>query len=100
MSHVLMRGDPTQKLLQFYYSLQFSTGDCSCVQKPSHKLQSIQNTMEIWCREGESNPHSPFGPADFKSAASANFAIPARLLIAVSIAQALTRCQLERQLLG
>ena len=19
-----------------------------------------------WCREGESNPHSPFGPADFK----------------------------------
>ena len=31
-----------------------------------------------WCREGESNPHSPFGPADFKSAASANFAIPAR----------------------
>ncbi len=30
-----------------------------------------------WCREGESNPHSPFGPADFKSAASANFAIPA-----------------------
>src|SRR5258708_27761885 len=32
-----------------------------------------------WCREGESNPHSPFGPADFKSAASANFAIPARV---------------------
>jgi hypothetical protein len=19
-----------------------------------------------WCREGESNPHSPFGPADFE----------------------------------
>ena len=33
----------------------------------------------LWCREGESNPHSPFGPADFKSAASANFAIPAIL---------------------
>ena len=33
--------------------------------------------LHIWCREGESNPHSPFGPADFKSAASANFAIPA-----------------------
>src|SRR6266542_5315039 len=30
-----------------------------------------------WCREGDLNPHSPFGPADFKSAASANFAIPA-----------------------
>jgi hypothetical protein len=41
--------------------------------------QPIQNTKELWCREGESNPHSPFGPADFKSAASANFAIPARL---------------------
>jgi integrase len=34
--------------------------------------------LRRWCREGESNPHSPFGPADFKSAASANFAIPAR----------------------
>jgi hypothetical protein len=31
-----------------------------------------------WCREGESNPHRAFAPADFKSAASANFAIPAR----------------------
>jgi hypothetical protein len=30
------------------------------------------NIEQIWCREGESNPHSPFGPADFKSAASAN----------------------------
>ena len=30
-----------------------------------------------WCREGESNPHRAFAPADFKSAASANFAIPA-----------------------
>src|ERR1700678_2812583 len=32
----------------------------------------------LWCREGESNPHRAFAPADFKSAASANFAIPAR----------------------
>ena len=30
-----------------------------------------------WCRERESNPHGPFGPRDFKSRASANFAIPA-----------------------
>ena len=39
-----------------------------------------RNVRPSWCREGESNPHSPFGPADFKSAASANFAIPAREL--------------------
>src|SRR5450631_2931985 len=31
----------------------------------------------IWCREGDLNPHNPFGSADFKSAASASFAIPA-----------------------
>ena len=31
-----------------------------------------------WCREGDLNPHNPFGSADFKSAASASFAIPAR----------------------
>ncbi len=30
-----------------------------------------------WCPEGDLNPHRPFGPADFKSAASANFAIRA-----------------------
>src|SRR5215467_13223795 len=38
----------------------------------------IANTEDSWCREGDLNPHSPFGPADFKSAASASFAIPAR----------------------
>ena len=30
-----------------------------------------------WCPEGDLNPHRPFGPADFKSAASADFAIRA-----------------------
>jgi hypothetical protein len=30
-----------------------------------------------WCPEGDLNPHRPFGPADFKSAASASFAIRA-----------------------
>src|SRR6185312_1620849 len=32
-----------------------------------------------WCPEGDLNPHSPLGPADFKSAASADFAIRARI---------------------
>ena len=32
----------------------------------------------VWCREGDLNPHNPCGSADFKSAASASFAIPAR----------------------
>ena len=32
---------------------------------------------EVWCPEGDLNPHRPFGPADFKSAASASFAIRA-----------------------
>ena len=30
-----------------------------------------------WCPEGDLNPHNPFGSADFKSAASASFAIRA-----------------------
>jgi hypothetical protein len=34
--------------------------------------------MDIpWCPEGDLNPHNPCGSADFKSAASANFAIRA-----------------------
>jgi hypothetical protein len=33
--------------------------------------------LEEWCREGDSNPHNHFWSADFKSAASASFAIPA-----------------------
>ena len=32
---------------------------------------------EVHGAGGGIDPHSPFGPADFKSAASANFAIPA-----------------------
>ncbi len=30
-----------------------------------------------WCGKRDSNPHSPFGPRDFKSLASTGFAIPA-----------------------
>jgi hypothetical protein len=30
-----------------------------------------------WCREGESNPHAPFGASDFKSDTSASSVIPA-----------------------
>jgi hypothetical protein len=30
-----------------------------------------------WCPEGDLNPHNPRGSADFKSAASADFAIRA-----------------------
>src|SRR6266511_6285622 len=40
-------------------------------------LSGAKDLLEAWCREGDLNPHSPFVPADFKSAASANFAIPA-----------------------
>jgi hypothetical protein len=48
--------------------------------------QTNYSQWVIWCREGESNPHRAFTPADFKSAASANFAIPApRVLIVFSI---------------
>ena len=35
------------------------------------------NLLIFWCPEGDLNPHSPCGPADFKSAASADFAIRA-----------------------
>jgi hypothetical protein len=33
--------------------------------------------MQFWCPEGDLNSHSRFRPADFKSAASADFAIRA-----------------------
>ena len=56
--------------------------DASQTQQSQTKASEICPNLQhlcgcLWCREGESNPHSPFGPADFKSAASANFAIPA-----------------------
>src|ERR1035438_9899776 len=31
------------------------------------RAAQIQGFRLGWCREGESNSHSPFGPADFKS---------------------------------
>ena len=34
---------------------------------------------DLWCPETESNRHAPFGARDFKSRASASFAIRARL---------------------
>jgi hypothetical protein len=43
---------------------------------PLH-FQTITPVRLMWCREGDLNPHNPFGSADFKSAASASFAIPA-----------------------
>ncbi len=49
------------------------------VDSDNRAAPSRDNRKVRWCREGESNPHRPFGPADFKSAASANFAIPARV---------------------
>ena len=47
--------------------------------KPSPKqhLQGMQ--LVIWCPRPESNRHSQLWPADFKSAASTNFATRARL---------------------
>ena len=35
------------------------------------------NSFIMWCPEGDLNPHGRLRPADFKSAASANFAIQA-----------------------
>ena len=42
------------------------------VRSRHHALLTIS-----WCREGDLNPHNPFGSADFKSAASASSATPA-----------------------
>ena len=39
------------------------------------------NSLICWCPEGDLNPHGRLGPADFKSAASANFAIRAWLVV-------------------
>ena len=38
----------------------------------------FESNMFKWCPEGDLNPHNPCGSADFKSAASANFAIRAQ----------------------
>ena len=47
------------------------------------KTESMPGTRvslgDRWCREGESTPTGLLGPADFKSRASASFAIPARV---------------------
>ena len=39
--------------------------------------QFAYNSFVLWCPEGDLNPHDPFRSADFKSAASADFAIRA-----------------------
>src|SRR5208283_3396409 len=46
--------------------------------EPRAPVSYGRSRRETWCREGDLNPHNPFGSADFKSAASASFAIPAR----------------------
>ena len=38
-------------------------------------------SLALWCPEGDLNSHSRFRPADFKSAASADFAIRAFSII-------------------
>jgi hypothetical protein len=40
---------------------------------------SLRKLFIFWCPEGELNPHGQLRPADFKSAASASFAIRAGL---------------------
>jgi hypothetical protein len=41
-----------------------------------HRARGIAS-YSAWCPEGDLNPHNPCGSADFKSAASASFAIRA-----------------------
>ena len=42
-------------------------------------LHTAANSYLIWCRGWDLNPQVPCGTADFKSAAYANFATPARI---------------------
>ena len=42
------------------------------------KRLNHNKSFVFWCPEGDLNPHDPFRSADFKSAASADFAIRAR----------------------
>ena len=46
----------------------------------SFERQTHHNSFIIWCPEGDLNPHDRLRSADFKSAASADFAIRAILL--------------------
>jgi hypothetical protein len=60
--------------------IKFGTGtrtgtDTNFDIRPARKLKRI--LLIPWCPEGDLNPHSRFRPADFKSAASADFAIRA-----------------------
>src|ERR1017187_9460405 len=57
-------------------------------------LRNVREKLVLgWCREGDLNPHNPFGSADFKSAASASFAIPARKESALRGARLLSSLQ-------
>ncbi len=51
----------------------------NCIQESFEEILSEVQDRCCWCREGDLNPHNHFWSADFKSAASANFAIPACL---------------------
>jgi hypothetical protein len=48
-------------------------GDCALSEEKPYRRSVRFN----WCPEGDLNPHSHLRPTDFKSAASANFAIRA-----------------------
>ena len=48
--------------------------------QPPGERRNPENVVQtsLWCPEGDLNPHGGLAPADFKSAASASFAIRAR----------------------
>ena len=46
---------------------------------PSTRPRHAQPSAKPWCGQPDSNRHSPFGPRDFKSLASTNFAMPAQV---------------------
>src|SRR5437879_12808894 len=54
------------------------TGTVSLSSPATPKNGNRSNARFDWCREGDSNPHGPSGPADFKSAASPSSATPAQ----------------------
>ena len=54
-----------QKLLQFYYSVEFFTGNQVSCGHTLNTRRSLKTIGNLWCREGESNPQGTI-PADFE----------------------------------
>ena len=53
-------------VLDTYTEYSYSGDGCHLLGLGGDGAESRPNLLILWCREGDLNPHRPFGPADFK----------------------------------